>query len=64
VHTLFDGDTIFVLGRGQSKVESDLQIIGLLAETALQQAIVRAVKSAHNLGVLPAFRDLKGRRVR
>jgi L-aminopeptidase/D-esterase-like protein len=64
VHTLFDGDTIFVLGRNQSKVESDLQIIGLLAETALQKAIFSAVKSAHNLGVLPAYRDLKGRRGR
>jgi hypothetical protein len=36
----------------------------LLAETVLQQATVRAVKSAQNLGVLPAFRDLKGRRAR
>lgn len=62
VHTLFDGDTIFVLARPQ--VESDLQIIGLLAETVLQQAIVRAVKSAQNLGVLPAYRDLRGRRAR
>ncbi|HEY9073707.1 MAG TPA: P1 family peptidase, partial [Desulfobaccales bacterium] len=62
VHTLFDGDTIFVLARPQ--MESDLQIIGLLAETVLQQAIVRAVKSAQNLGVLPAYRDLRGRRGR
>jgi hypothetical protein len=31
----------------------------------LQQAIIRAVKSAHNLGVLPAHRDLlRGRRSR
>jgi len=63
VHTLFDGDTIFVLGHPQ--MESDLQIIGLLAETALQQAIIRAVKSAQSLGVLPTHRDLlRSRRVR
>ena len=63
VHTLFDGDTIFALGSGE--VEADLQIIGLLAETVLTQAIIRAVKSAHNLGVLPAHRDLlRGRRAR
>ena len=63
VHTLFDGDTIFVLA--QPQVESDLQIIGLWAETALQQAILRAVKSAQGLGVLPTHRDLvRGRRVK
>ncbi len=63
VHTLFDGDTVFTLATPQ--VNSDLQIIGLLADAVLQQAIIRAVKSAHNLGVLPASRDLlRGRRGR
>jgi L-aminopeptidase/D-esterase-like protein len=63
VHTLFDGDTVFALAQGG--VKSDLQIIGQLAETVLQQAIIRAVKSARNLGVLPAHRDLRrGRRSR
>ena len=62
VHTLFDGDTVFVLAHPQ--VSADLHIVGVLAETALQQAILRAVKSAHGLGVLPAHRDLlRGRRV-
>jgi hypothetical protein len=36
----------------------------MLAETALQQAIIRAVKRADNLGVLPSYRDLRGRRAR
>ncbi len=63
VHTLFDGDTVFVLARPE--VDSDLQIIGLLAETVLQQAITRAVKSAQSLGVLPTHKDLiRARRVR
>jgi hypothetical protein len=40
-------------------VEADLHVIGLLGETALQQAIVSAVTSAQNLGVLPSYRDLQ-----
>ena len=56
VHTLFDGDTIFVLARPEVSV--DLHIVGLLAETALEQAILRAVKSAAGLGVLPSYRDV------
>ncbi|MDD2904027.1 MAG: P1 family peptidase, partial [Syntrophales bacterium] len=58
VHTLFDGDTIFVLAHPE--VEVDLHIVGLLAETAVSQAIISAVKSAHGLGVLPSYQDLRG----
>jgi len=60
VHTLFDGDTIFVLA--QPQVGADLHIVGLLAETAIQEAIIAAVKSAHGLGVLPSYEDLRGGR--
>ncbi len=56
VHTLFDGDVVFVLAKPEIPV--DLHIIGLLAETALQQAILNAVKTAHGLGVLPSHRDI------
>jgi L-aminopeptidase/D-esterase-like protein len=59
VHTLFDGDTVFVLAHPE--VEADLHIIGLLAETAISQAIISAVKSAHGLGVLPSYQDLKAK---
>ncbi len=58
VHTLFDGDAVFVLA--QPQISADLHLIGLLAETAIQQAIIAAVKSAHGLGVLPCYEDLKG----
>jgi L-aminopeptidase/D-esterase-like protein len=58
VHTLFDGDTVFVLA--QPQVSPDLHILGLLAETALEQAILNAVKSAHGLGVLPSYQELRG----
>jgi L-aminopeptidase/D-esterase-like protein len=57
VHTLFDGDAVFVLAQGQ--VTADLHLIGVLAETAIQEAIISAVKSAHGLGVLPCYEDLK-----
>ncbi len=57
VHTLFDGDVVFVLAHPE--MEADLHVIGLLGEIALQQAIVSAVTSAHNLGVLPSYQDLR-----
>ena len=57
VHTLFDGDMVFVLAHPQ--VTADLHIVGVLAEAALQQAILSAVMSAHNLGVLPSYQDLQ-----
>ncbi len=58
VHTLFDGDIVFVLA--QPQLEADLHVLGLLAETALSQAILAAVKNAHNLGLLPSYQDLRG----
>ncbi len=57
VHTLFDGDAVFVLAHPQ--VDADLHLTGLLAETAITQAIISAVKSAHGLGVLPSYQDLR-----
>ncbi|OPX21074.1 MAG: hypothetical protein BZ151_00650 [Desulfobacca sp. 4484_104] len=56
VHTLFDGDIVFVLSNPQ--VEADLHVVGLLGEKALRLAIDRAIKTAHGLGVLPAYQDL------
>lgn len=56
VHTLFDGDIVFVLS--QPQVEADIHVVGLLGEAALAEAIDRAIKSAHGLGVLPAYQDL------
>jgi L-aminopeptidase/D-esterase-like protein len=56
VHTLFDGDIVFALAH--PKVAADLHNVGLLAEAALEQAILQAIKSAHGLGELPSYRDL------
>jgi len=56
VHTLFDGDVVFVLAHPE--VSADLHVVGVLAEAALEQAILRAVQSAAGLGVLPAYQDI------
>jgi L-aminopeptidase/D-esterase-like protein len=57
VHTLFDGDVVFVLAHPE--VDADLHVLGLLGEKALIQAILSAVKSAHGLGVLPSYQELR-----
>ncbi|MGA9754545.1 MAG: P1 family peptidase [Desulfobaccales bacterium] len=56
VHTLFDGDVVVALA--QPQVDADLHVLGVLAEAALEQAILGAVKSAHGLGTLPGYQDL------
>jgi L-aminopeptidase/D-esterase-like protein len=57
VHTLFDGDAVFVLAHPE--VAADLHIIGALAQAALETAILTAVRQAHGLGVLPSYEDLQ-----
>ena len=39
-------------------MNADLHLVGVLAEAALEQAILRAVKRAQGLGVLPAYQDV------
>jgi L-aminopeptidase/D-esterase-like protein len=60
VHTLFDGDIVFVLAHPE--VSADLHIIGLLAQTALESAILTAVRQADGLGLLPSYQDLQKKR--
>jgi len=56
-HSIFDGDTIFALATG--KVEADLNVVGFLAATVMERAIVNAVKSADSLHGYKAYKDLK-----
>ena len=59
VHTMADGDTIFAISTGLSKVRADVTAIGAIAATVMSRAIVRAVMSAstlHDLNI-PACRD-------
>jgi L-aminopeptidase/D-esterase-like protein len=55
IHTLFDGDIVFVLAHPE--VDADLHVIGLLGEQALRLAVDRAIKKARGLGGLPAYKD-------
>ncbi|SCM83393.1 conserved hypothetical protein [uncultured Sporomusa sp.] len=57
-HTLFDGDTIFAIGTGQ--VAADMNAIGILAARAVEQAVLRAVKSAVALAGFTCYRDVAG----
>jgi len=57
VHTLFDGDIVFVLAHPE--VAADLHLVGLLGQAALEKAILNAVQHADGLGVLPSYQDLQ-----
>lgn len=56
-HTLFDGDTLFVLAVGNKG--ADVNVIGAYAAEMVSEAIVRAVKAAEKSGGVPAWRDLR-----
>jgi L-aminopeptidase/D-esterase-like protein len=56
VHTTFDGDLVFALATGEC--EADLNLVGVLGEFVIGEAIKRAVKKADGFGILPAFKDI------
>lgn len=56
VHTTFDGDLVFALSIGQH--EADINLVGVLGEFVVAEAIKRAVKKADGFGIVPAFRDI------
>lgn len=56
VHTTHDGDAIFTCASGQAAIDVDL--VGVMACTAMQAAIGRAVTCAESAYGLPAARDL------
>jgi L-aminopeptidase/D-esterase-like protein len=55
-HTMFDGDTIFVLATGAQ--DADVNVVGAYAAEVVAEAIVRGVRAAESAGGLPAHRDL------
>lgn len=55
-HTVYDGDTMFVLSRGSIQATADQ--VGILAAECVAQAVHRAVQEAWFLGGVPAARDL------
>jgi L-aminopeptidase/D-esterase-like protein len=56
VHTTFDGDLVFALTTGEC--EADINLVGVLGEFVIAEAIKRAVKKADGFGILPAFKDI------
>lgn len=55
--SLYDGDLIVTLSSG--RVAAHLHQVGVLAEWAVAQAILEAVRRADGFGILPAVRDLE-----
>jgi L-aminopeptidase/D-esterase-like protein len=56
VHSTVDGDLVFALSAGDKT--GDVNTVGMMAEEALAAAVLRAVRAADGLGLLPAHRDL------
>lgn len=56
VHTMYDGDTIFSMATG--KIQSDVNVVGLLAARVMEKAIVKAVKNTTSFLGYKAYRDL------
>lgn len=57
-HTTFDGDVIFAVSTRARTGDYELTHLGLFAQQALEEAIMRAVTEARGMGGLPAHRDL------
>jgi L-aminopeptidase/D-esterase-like protein len=56
-HTMFDGDTVFVLATGHAG-RADLTAVGHVAAELVADAILRGVRAADGLGGVPSVRDL------
>ena len=59
-HTTFDGDTLFAMSCGAVKADPDA--VGILAVRAVEEAILRGVKSAVSLHGFPSWKDLYNQR--
>ncbi|MBM4332807.1 MAG: P1 family peptidase [Deltaproteobacteria bacterium] len=57
IHSTVDGDLIFALSAGD--LSADVNTLGLLAEEVVATAVLRAIRAADGLGLLPAYRDLQ-----
>ncbi len=55
-HSMFDGDTIFVMATGH--VEADLTVVGLLAARVVERSVAAAVRNAGPLCGLKCHADL------
>lgn len=56
VHTMADGDSIYALSTGS--IPGDVNVIGALAATVMEKAIIRAVKAAGSGWGLPGYEEI------
>ncbi len=56
-HTTSDGDLVFAVSCGN--LEGDANVVGIIAAELISEAIIRAVKSAKNLGGIPSWKDIR-----
>ncbi|BBB89925.1 MAG TPA: P1 family peptidase [Methylomusa anaerophila] len=59
VHTMFDGDTIFTMATGQ--LIADVNVVGILAGRAVEQAVIRGVRQASSLAGYISYGELEGK---
>jgi L-aminopeptidase/D-esterase-like protein len=55
-HSMYDGDTIFMLSTGT--ISADMSAVGLLAARVMERAVVNAVKNASALHGMKCCRDI------
>jgi L-aminopeptidase/D-esterase-like protein len=56
IHLTSDGDLVIALST--RKINADLNIVGLLAEEAIAEAVKRAIIAADGFGIMPAYKDI------
>ncbi|SNS79450.1 L-aminopeptidase/D-esterase [Anaerovirgula multivorans] len=57
-HTMVDGDTIFTMAT--NKVAAEINVVGLLAAKAMEEAVQRAITEATSLVGIKSYKDLHG----
>jgi len=57
IHSTYDGDVVFALSTGEA--EEDLNVIGIMADEAMREAVKRAIYFADGLGILPTGREIR-----
>jgi L-aminopeptidase/D-esterase-like protein len=55
-HTMYDGDTIFALST--SKVEADVNVVGLLAANVIEKAVISGIKKAASIDSYISYSEL------
>ena len=57
-HTTGDGDVVFALATGKSKLRPDMRQLGIAASKTVYKAIIQAVRSAESLGGIPSANEI------